>query len=165
VEPCCCATPAILARLARLDVIDSSATGFMHSLGDAYIDNRGEDEMRHMWPHRPLIDAGVHAAGHSDAPICGVNPWEVLGAMVTRTTDSGRALGPSQAVTPLEALRAYTTEGAYIGFEEHAKGSIEPGKLADLALLDRDVLAVAPEEIAGTRVELTVLAGRVVHER
>ena len=165
VEHCCCVTPAILARLQTLEVIDSSATGFMHSLGDAYIDNRGLPEMEHMWPHRALIDAGVRAAGHSDAPICGVNPWEIIGAMVTRSTDSGRPIGRSQAITLTEALRAYTTEGAFIGFEEHAKGSIEAGKLADLVLLDRDLLGVEPTEIAGARADLTIVGGRIVHQR
>ncbi|MCB1006384.1 MAG: amidohydrolase family protein, partial [Acidimicrobiales bacterium] len=165
VEHCCCVTPAIRRRLKSLAVIDSSATGFMYSLGDAYIDNRGEAEMEHMWPHRALIDEGVRAAGHSDAPICGVNPWEIIGAMVTRSTDTGRPLGRSQAVTPREALRAYTTEGAFIGFEEHVKGSIQPGLLADLALLDRDPLGCAPADIAGTQVDLTVLGGEVVFER
>ncbi|MCW5575362.1 MAG: amidohydrolase [Burkholderiales bacterium] len=165
VEHCCCVTPEIVARLKRLEVIDSSATGFMYSLGDAYIDNRGEAEMDFMWPHRALVDAGVRAAGHSDAPICGVNPWEIMGAMVTRTTDSGRPIGASQKVTPTEALRAYTTEGAWIGFEEHIKGSIEASKLADLALLDRDIFTIDPAAIAGTRVDMTVLDGVVVHER
>lgn len=165
VEHCCHVTPAVLERLKRLGVIDSSATGFMYSLGDAYIENRGVEAMDDMWPHRRLIDADVRAAGHSDAPICGTNPWEVIASMVMRTTDTGQDIGTSQAVTPLEALRAYTTEGAYIGFEETIKGTLEPGKLADVAVLDRDVLNVSPEEISDTRVDLTVLNGEVVYER
>lgn len=165
VEHCCCVTPAILQRLKKLQVIDSSATGFMYSLGDAYIDNRGAAEMEYMWPHRALIDAGVRAAGHSDAPICGVNPWQIIGAMVTRSTDSGRAIGRSQQVTVTEALRAYTTEGAFIGFEEARKGSIEAGKLADLALLDQDIFSVPTQTVGATRVDLTVIGGKVVFER
>ena len=164
VEHCCHVTPAVLERMKRLAVIDSSATGFMYSLGDAYIDNRGDEAMEDMWPHRRLIDAGVHAAGHSDAPICDTNPWEVMASMVSRTTDTGRSIGPSQAVTALEALHAYTTEGAYIGFEEATKGTLEPGKLADLAVLDRDVLDASPEQIRETRVELTIVNGEVVYE-
>jgi predicted amidohydrolase YtcJ len=66
VEHCCCVTPPILERLKRLHVIDSSATGFMYDLGSAYVANRGQAEMRHMWPHRSLIDAGVPASGHSE---------------------------------------------------------------------------------------------------
>jgi len=165
VEHCCCVTPSILERLRALGVIDSSATGFLYSLGDAYINHRGEAQMAFMWPHRALLDAGVHAAGHSDAPICDVNPWPAIGALVTRTTDSGRTLGPAQAVTPAEALRAYTVEGAFIGFEERLKGSIEPGKLADFALLDRDPLACEPEAIKDIRVEMTFVAGEPAYAR
>ena len=85
--------------------------------------------------------------------------------MVTRSTDTGRPIGRSQRVTVTEALRAYTTEGAFIGFEEASKGSIEPGRLADLALLDRDVFSVPAEDVGATRVDLTVLGGEVVFER
>ncbi|MDH3690449.1 MAG: amidohydrolase family protein, partial [Gammaproteobacteria bacterium] len=165
VEHCCCVTPQILDRIKRLGVVDSSATGFMYSLGDAYIDNRGEAEMKYMWPHRSLIDAGIHVAGHSDAPVCDINPWEIIGAMVTRKTDSGRRIGPDEAVTIEEALRAYTNEGAYIGFEEHIKGSIEPGKLADLAVLRQDPFELDPEAIKEMTVDTTILNGEVVFER
>ena len=70
VEHCCFVTPEILARLKKLGVIDSSATGFMHELGDAYVANRGAEAMQYMRPHRDLIDAGIPAPGHSDAMVC-----------------------------------------------------------------------------------------------
>src|SRR5690606_25405866 len=99
VEHCCYVTPPILERIKKLGVVDSSATGFMYTLGDAYIANRGSQAMSWMFPHRSLIDAGVPAPGHSDAPICGTSPWEIIGALVTRKTDSGQAFGPGQAIT------------------------------------------------------------------
>lgn len=89
VEHCCYVTPPILERIKRLGVVDSSATGFMYELGDAYVANRGADAMRHMWPHRTLIDAGVPAPGHSDAAVCTANPWTAMWAMVNRTSRSG----------------------------------------------------------------------------
>ena len=165
VEHCCYVTPAILERIKRLGVIDSSATGFMHSLGDAYAENRGDAAMAWMWPHRSLNDAGVPAPGHSDAPICDTNPWPVIGAMVTRTTDTGRPIGPRQAVSVTEALRAYTLLGAHAGFEEADKGSLEPGKLADFAVLDRDVFEVPAGAIADTSVEMTIVGGQIPHQR
>ena len=161
VEHCCYVTPPILERIKKLGVIDSSATGFMYSLGDAYIANRGEPAMRWMFPHRTLIDAGVPAPGHSDAPVCGTNPWEIIGTLVTRKTDTGKPMGPEEAVTLTEALRAYTTLGAYAGFEEKSKGSIEPGKLADLAVLATDPFAGPPEAIKETRVAMTILNGEI----
>ena len=165
VEHCCHVTPAILRRLKQLRVIDSSATGFMFELGDAYRANRGSDAMVNMWPHRALIDAGVPAPGHSDAMICKANPFTALHAMVNRETDTGGDLDRRQAVTPLEALRAYTWLGAHAGREEHLKGSIERGKLADLAVLDRDLLEIDPAGIKDIEVDMTVLGGAVVFER
>jgi predicted amidohydrolase YtcJ len=154
-------TPPILERIKKLGVIDSSATGFMYSLGDAYIANRGEKAMRWMFPHRTLIDAGVPAPGHSDAPVCGTNPWEIIGTLVMRRTDTGRPIGTEEAVSLTEALRAYTTLGAYAGFEETSKGSIEVGKLADMAVLATDPFAGPPEAIKDTRVAMTILDGKV----
>jgi len=165
VEHCCHVTPTVLERLKRLQVIDSSATGFMYELGDAYSKNRGFENMVHMWPHRSLIDAGVPAPGHSDAMVCQANPFTALWAMVNRKTDTGGYLDAREAVSVAEALRAYTWLGAYSGREEHLKGSIEIGKLADIAILDRDILAIDPMEIRETEVEITVLGGQVVFER
>jgi predicted amidohydrolase YtcJ len=165
VEHCCCVPPPILARLRRLGVIDSSAAGFMYDLGDAYVAQRGAGAMAWMWPHRALIDAGVPAPAHSDAPICRPDPFPAIWSMVTRQTDTGRPLGPAQAVTVEEALRAYTWLGAFAGREEHLKGSLEPGKLADVAVLDRDVLTVPADLIRETRVDLTIVGGVVRFRR
>jgi hypothetical protein len=163
VEHCCYVTPPILQRLQRGGFVDSSATGFMDELGEAYVANRGQAAMRWMWPHRSLVDAGVPAPGHSDFAVCRVSPWTAIAAMVTRRTTGGADLDAREAVTPREALRAYTWLGAWAQREEHEKGSLEPGKLADLILLDRDVLEGDPGEIAGTRVLATVVGGVVNH--
>ena len=165
VEHCCYVTPEIRARLKKLGVIDSSATAFMHDLGDAYIDNRGAAAMEHMWPHRTLIDEGMASPGHSDAPVCSHNPWLAIWSMVNRKTDTGRPIGPSQAITVTEALHAYTTLGAHAGGEEAIKGSLETGKLADIAVLDRDVFTVPPDELRETRTELTIVGGAVKFRR
>ncbi|MEZ5843765.1 MAG: amidohydrolase [Hyphomicrobiaceae bacterium] len=165
VEHCCYVTPPILARLKRLGVVDSSATGFMYELGDAYVANRGADAMRHMWPHRSLIDAGVPAPGHSDAAVCSANPWTAMWAMVNRRSRSDTPLGPEQAVTPREALIAYTTLGAWSGFEEGVKGSLDIGKLADVAVLDRDPLSVHEDELRHVGALATYVGGREVFSR
>lgn len=165
VEHCCYVTPAILDRLERLRVVDSSATGFMYELGDAYRANRGPDAMRWMWPHRTLVDRGIPAPGHSDAWVCSPNPFTAIWAMVNRKTDSGQSLDASQAVTVTEALRAYTTLGAFAGREEHLKGSLEPGKLADLAVLDRDIFSIPADAIRDVRVDMTIVAGIVRYRR
>ena len=165
VEHCCYVTPAILDRLERLDVVDSSATGFMYELGDAYRANRGAEAMGRMWQHRALIDRGVPAPGHSDAWVCSPNPFTAMWSMVNRKTDSGQCLDASQAVTVTEALRAYTTLGAYSGREEHDKGTLEPGKLADVAVLDRDLFSISADAIRDVQVDMTIVGGVVRYER
>ncbi len=165
VEHCCYVTPNLQDRLKRLNVIDSSATGFMYDLGDAYIANRGQAAMGRMWPHRSLIDAGIVAPGHSDAMVCKANPFLALWSLVNRKSDTGGDLDAVQAITPIEALRAYTWLGAYAGREEHLKGSLEVGKLADIAVLDRDYFTVPPDEIRDVQVDMTVLGGTIVHQR
>ncbi len=165
IEHCCYVTPPILERIKRLRVIDSSATAFMHDLGDAYINNRGQAAMAHMWPHRALIDAGIVAPGHSDAPVCSNNPWRAMWSMVTRKTDTGRPIGPEQAVSVSEALRAYTILGAYAGGEERIKGTLEVGKLADVAVLDRDPFACSDDDLKDTQTDLTIVGGEVRFRR
>jgi predicted amidohydrolase YtcJ len=159
VEHCCYVTPPILARLKRGGFVDSSATGFMDELGEAYVANRGQAAMAHMWPHRSLIAAGIPAPGHSDFAVCRVNPFTAIGAMVTRRSQAGADLDASEAITPVQALAAYTTLGAWAQREEHEKGSIEVGKLADLAVLDTDILGCDPAMIRDTQVAATVVGG------
>jgi predicted amidohydrolase YtcJ len=165
VEHCCYVTPKQQVRLKALGVIDSSATGFMYDLGEAYAANRGAAAMRWMWPHRTLLDQGVVVAGHSDAAVCQINPWVAMDAMVNRTSETGVSLGAEEAITIVEALRCYTATGAYLGREEAIKGTLEPGKLADVAVLDRDVLKIPSADIKNTRADLTIVGGRVKHRR
>lgn len=165
IEHCCAVTPAILERLKRSGIVCSSAAGFAWDLGDAHIDNRGEAAMKSMWPHRSMIDAGVMAPAHSDAPVCTVNPFAAMSALVNRRTRSGRSLDPSQAITVYEALQAYTTLGAWAGREEAIKGDLGLGKLADLCLLDRDPFEIPRESLAEVVVTKTVVGGSVMFDR
>lgn len=163
VEHCCNVTPAILQRLQRLKVICSSATGFAYDLGDAYIRNRGAEAMRHMWPHRSMNAAGVIAPGHSDSPVCHPNPMRGMHSMVNRVTATGQDLDLSEAVDVFDAVRAYTVLGAYAGKEEHLKGDLSPGKLADFVILEDDLFARDPLALAETRVASTWVGGHPVH--
>ena len=165
VEHCCYVTPSIQDRLLELGVIDASATGFLHDLGDAYKQNRGEEAMRYMWPHRSLIDRGIPAPGHSDASICDPNPWLGIYSMVTRKTSSGQVLYAPEGVTPVEAIKAYSIDGAYAAWEEDIKGTVEVGKLADLVVLDRDPTAIDPDDLNQVKALMTVIDGKIVFEK
>jgi predicted amidohydrolase YtcJ len=111
---------------------------------------------------RDLIDAGVHVSLATD----NVPPTLLLpiSHVVTRKTDAGRQLGPSQAISRIEALAAASREGAYLSFEEDVKGTIEPGKYADLAILSEDLLTCPEDHIAGIKSVTTITGGRVVHQ-
>jgi predicted amidohydrolase YtcJ len=83
---------------------------------------------------------------------------------VNRKTRSGVDIGPQEKLTPMEALRAYTINGAYASFEEKIKGSIEPGKLADLVILSENPCEVDPWEIRNIKVERTIIGGETVFQ-
>jgi hypothetical protein len=164
IEHCCYVTPPIQDRLIELGVIDASATGFIHDLGDAYKANRGEEAMKYMWPHRTLIDKGILAPGHSDASICTPNPWYGIYGMVTRKTSSRDVLYADERVKPIEAIRAYSIDGAYAAWEEDIKGSIEAGKLADLIVVNKNPLKIDPEELKDIKTIMTIIDGKIVYE-
>jgi predicted amidohydrolase YtcJ len=165
IEHCCYVTPQIQDRLLQLEVIDASATGFIHDLGDAYKANRGQKSMRYMWPHRTLIDKGIKAPGHSDASICTPNPWYGIYGMVTRKTSGGNTLYSSEGIKPIEAIRAYTIDGAYATWEEGIKGSIEPKKKADIIVLDRDPLKISHDDLKNVKTIMTIINGRIIYRR
>ena len=127
----------------------------------------GPDRAKTTYAFRSLIDAGAHVAFGSDWFVAPPTPLEGIYAAVTRRTlDGANPDGwvPEQKISVEEALRAYTYEGAYASFEEDRKGTIKAGMLADLVLLDRDIMAIDPVSIPDTNVLLTVVGGNVVYE-
>jgi predicted amidohydrolase YtcJ len=164
VEHACYATPAIRERMKRLGVIPSSASAFLYDFGDAYIRVRGQAAMDHMMPHRSWIEMGMIAPGHSDAPICHPNPLRGIYSLVTRKSDSGQSVGPEEAISVWEAVKAYTLHGAYVGREEAIKGSIAVGKLADFVILEEDIFTVDPERIPHIAVNRTIIHGKTVYQ-
>lgn len=114
----------------------------------------------------PLASAerrGIRYALHSDCPVTPVLPLEGMWAAANRRTSSGALLGGEQRVDVETALCGYTANAAYLSFEEDIKGTLEVGKLGDVVILDRDPIAVAPEELNRVRVDATIIGGKVVH--
>ena len=123
-------------------------------------------EGAYIW--RDLLNAGVIVASGTDAPVEPVDPIANFYAAVTRKTLKGvpeAGFEPAQKLTRMEALHAMTLAAAYAGFEEHDKGSIEVGKLADLTILDQDLTTVPEAEILKSEVLLTIVGGEVVYQR
>jgi len=128
---------------------------------DAY----GEKRWEWMHPSKRGIELGIPVAGHSDAPISAADSMLRLFCLVTRQSQQGRVYGVSQRMKPEVALRIWTLGGAFASFEEHEKGSIEPGKLADFVVLAADPTRVDPKALRQIVVERTVLGGKTVYER
>jgi hypothetical protein len=116
----------------------------------------------YLW--RSLLDAGVLVTNGTDAPVEDVDPLASYCATVTRRLASGALFHPAQRLTRLEALRSYTIDCARAAFEEDRKGSLTPGKLADVVVLSRDILTVPEDELRAARVLLTIVGGRVLYD-
>lgn len=148
--------------MARLGVIDSSAAGFAYNLGDAYLRNRPASDWPWLWPHRDMLDRGVLVCGHSDAPVCDRNPFLGMWSMVTRKTATGAEIGAAQAISVDEAMRCYTVNPALAERQAASKGTLAPGKLADLIVLDHDLYRIPADQIRDTAVRATLVGGRTV---
>jgi predicted amidohydrolase YtcJ len=137
---------------------------FLDDSGDRYLRNIGE-RSNHMFPVRDMLDNGIVAAGASDSPVTDFNPLIGIHAAVNRMSKKGNVVGGRQRVSLMEAIRLFTWNGAYASFEEDVKGSIEPGKLADLIVLDGRILDTEPERIKDLQVELTMIDGECVYQK
>ena len=112
---------------------------------------------------RKLLDHGIVVTASSDVPsTVSTNPYIALYALVTRKNILGQDVAADQAITREEALRAYTIAGTWLTREEHLKGTIELGKLADITVLDRDYFTVPDEEIKQIEAQMTIVGGDVV---
>ncbi len=160
-----CCTMKQLKRIKKLGVVPSSSIGYMYGLGDQYAENFGPERVRWLHPHKTMKEMGIIAGGNSDCPVTFYSPWVQIYAAVTRKSSSGQVVGPEEAISVMDAIRVYTINGAYLSKEEDLKGSIEAGKLADMIVLEKDVLTMPPEEIKDIRVSTTIVAGKTVYNR
>ncbi len=160
--------PPDVARFASLGVIASMQP--YHAIDDGrWADTVvGPERAKSTYAFRALLDARAPLAFGSDWFVAPPTPLEGLYAAVTRRTlDDKHPQGwvPEQRIGVEEALRAYTLGGAHASFEEAEKGTLEPGKLADFVLIDRDLTRIAPEALRDAKVDLTAVGGQVVFER
>ncbi|MGQ9680169.1 MAG: amidohydrolase [Candidatus Bathyarchaeia archaeon] len=158
-------TPNQIERIKRLEVTPSSSIGYMWGLGDDYYENFGSERSRWLHPHKTLIENGIIAGGNSDYPVSDGNPMIQIYEAVTRKTRTGLVVGEEEAISVIDAIKLYTWNGAYLGKEEDIKGSIEEGKLADLVVLEKDVLSVPKEEIKDIKVYMTIVDGKIIFKR
>jgi predicted amidohydrolase YtcJ len=157
-------TPEQVDRIKALGIAVTTQSGLNYSLAAAWRKYWGEERMARSVPNRMLIDKGVFPGGGTDANTGPLNSFVAIWSDVTRRTRDG-VIGKEQAVTPTESLQMHTIWAANILGTQDDVGSIEVGKFADLAVLDRDILSIAHDEIKDTQVVMTFVNGNVVFER
>jgi predicted amidohydrolase YtcJ len=159
--------PEDFARFAQLGVIASVQP--YHAIDDGrWAEKRiGHERAKTTYAFRTFLDHGVRLAFGSDWTVAPLNPMLGLYAAVTRATLDGKNPNgwfPEQKLTLKEAIEAYTMGSAFAEFREKEKGSLTPGKLADVVVLDTDLLSVAPEKIKDAAVRYTIVGGKIVYE-
>jgi predicted amidohydrolase YtcJ len=160
--------PADFDRFASLEVIASVQP--YHAIDDGrWAEKRiGPERAKTTYPFRSFLDHRVRLAIGTDWPVAPLNPMLGLYAAATRATLDGQRPGgwvPEQKITVAEAIEGYTLGAAYAQFAEKEKGSITPGKLADLVMLSDDVLRIDPAAIKDVKVQMTMVGGKVVYQK
>lgn len=164
VEHCGVCAPQLARRLRAAGIVVVAQPGFVHEHGDRYLQQVDVD--RHPWLHplKSLVEGGLHVALGSDMPVAPPGPLAAVAAAATRASRRGAAVNASEGVNAATALRLHTEGGAYAAADEHLKGSIAPGQLADLVMLDGDPLTAEPAALGEIGVVMTIVGGRVVYE-
>ena len=165
IEHCSVCPPSLAKRIASLGIIVVTQPNFIYYNGDRYLRTVPRQNLEHLYPLSTLIKSGVTVAGSSDCPIAPANPIIGIYSAISRKTEAGEVVLPEEKISIWEALEMYTKDAAKATFEERTKGSIEPGKLADLVVLSGDPTNLPAEEIKEIEVEMTILDGEVVWDK
>jgi len=163
IEHCTLINEASVARMRSLGVIPVPFSCYVYFHGDV-MHFYGEERLKQMFAMRTFLDAELRPTDSSDYTASPSHPMMWLQSQVTRADMNGHQWGLNQRITVEEAIRCGTIHGAYASFEEAQKGSIEPGKLADLIVLDRDPLTADPSSLIQIAVERTMVGGKWVYE-
>ena len=157
---------ADIPRFGKLGVI--AAMQGVHCTSDApfvvaRLGPKRAEEGAYAW--QSLMKTGAIIANGTDAPVEDVSPLASFYASISRKLKDGAVFYPAQRMSRDEALRSYTLNNAYAGFEEKLKGSLEAGKLADITVLSRDIMTIPEDEILSTDVVYTIVGGKVMYDR
>lgn len=158
-EHCTVVNGQLIQRIKMLGAIPTPFSTYVYYHGEK-MKEYGADRVNHMFALRSMIDAGIRPTQASDYPPGPFEPMMAMQSEVTRTDSKGNVWGATQRITLEEAIRVGTINGAYASFEEHVKGSIEPGKYADMVVLGRDIFSEDPSNYVNIPIERTMAGGR-----
>jgi predicted amidohydrolase YtcJ len=153
-----------IPKFVKYKVRPSFYTLHTFYFADAHLANRGKEQAAYISPMRDAIDAGLRPSNHTDFVVAPLDQMTMLWTAVNRVSRAGAAIGPDQRVTPYEGLKCMTEWAAEQYDEQAAKGTIEPGKLADLVILDKDPLKVEAMAIKDIRVVETLKEGKTIYQ-
>jgi predicted amidohydrolase YtcJ len=162
-EHCSLVNPGLLERIRDTGVVPTPFYTYAHYHGNKWVDY-GPEKMQWMFAHKSFLEYGIPVAPASDYTPGPFEPLMAIQSMVTRKDFKGRVWGPNQRISVAEAMKICTINGAYASMEENIKGSITPGKLADLVILAADPHKHAVDEIKNIPVLRTVVGGKTVFE-
>jgi hypothetical protein len=165
IEHCSLCPPRLMERLKETGVVVVTQPCFLYYSGARYLETVPPSQLRWLYPVGSLLGRGIKVAAGSDSPVAPPIPLIGIYTAVTRKVDTGEVVSPREGVSPWQALEMYTINAAYASFEERIKGTLAPGKLADLVLLSDDPTRLPPEEIKEIQVLLTLIGGKVVWEK
>ena len=165
IEHCGWLRPDQMERMARLSVLPVPQPSFLYWFGDLYLTVVEKERAAASHPFRDWIAKGLNPSASTDCPVTEIAPLPVIYNLVTRKTRTGTVIGPEQRLSIEEALHAYTSASAYASHEERLKGRFEVGMLGDVAVFDRDLLTIDPEDILNARCDMTIRGGEIVYRR
>lgn len=165
IEHCSVCPSSLAKRIASLEMMVVTQPSFIFYNGDRYLRTVPDSNLQHLYPIGTLMKNNVVVAGSSDCPIVPASPLIGIYSAISRRTEKGHSILPEEGILPVEALRMYTEYAARAAFEEKIKGSITPGKVADLVVLNGDPTKLPPDEIKNIKVEMTLLNGEVVWDK
>ena len=165
IEHCSVCPRSLSQRIASLGIMVVTQPDFVFHNGDRYRKTVPERQLQNIYPICSLMKSNVIVAGSSDSPIAPPSPLSGISSAVNRLTDKGNLILPQERISVLQALQLYTAHAARVGFEDEFKGSITPGKFADMVLISGDPTKVPAEQIRDLEVEMTVIGGKVVWTR
>lgn len=154
-----------LDKYVEYKMIPSLYTEHTFFFADAHIKNRGLEQASFISPMKTAISKGLRPTNHTDFNVAPIDQLLVVWSAVNRISRNGQVIGADERITPYQALQAITTNAAYQYFEENKKGSLKVGKLADLVILDKNPLKVAPESIRDIKVVETIKNGKTIYKR
>jgi predicted amidohydrolase YtcJ len=159
------ATPKLMQRMVRSNIVAIPNIAFAYYIGDAILDCVGERRLTKAFPFRTLLKNGVIIAGGSDSPgYWPVDPLRDIATAASRKMRWGDVWVPEERISVAEAFAMHTTTASWVGFEENDKGTLEAGKLADIAVLADDPFAIAAEKIRELKVEMTLVGGEIKYQ-